>query len=68
MNTKNHRSLLEGTGKSWDLAKATMAMALALLTGGTLAGSVDLLPREQYPLPVLQGGECVNPGRVLATR
>ena len=36
MNTKNHRSLLEGTGKSWDLAKATMAMALMLLTGSAL--------------------------------
>ena len=40
------------------------ARALVLIT----FGSVDLLPREQYSLPVLKGGECVNPGRVLATR
>ena len=32
VNMKNRRSLFEGTRKSWDLAKATMAMTLALLT------------------------------------
>ena len=45
-NTKNRRSLFGDTGKSWDLAKATMAMTLASLTDGALMDHYTRLSAE----------------------
>ena len=45
-NTKNRRGLFGDTGKSWDLAKATMAMTLASLTDGALMDHYTRLSAE----------------------
>ena len=42
----HRRSFLGGTGNSWDLAKATMAMTLASLTDGALADHYTRLSAE----------------------
>ena len=42
----HRRSFLGGTGNSWDLAKAMMAMALTLLTDGALADHHTQLSAE----------------------
>ena len=44
--TMHRRSFLGGTGNSWDLAKATMAMTLASLTDGALADHYTRLSAE----------------------
>ena len=45
-NMKNRRGLFGDTGKSWDLAKATMAMTLASLTDGALMDHYTRLSAE----------------------
>ena len=52
-NKTNRRGLFEGTGTSWDLAKATVAMTLTSLTDGApmdhytrLSAELDMWHRE----------------------